>query len=345
MAVPADCIFGQDNTDVSRLTPGFPVYAGYYNGPFANLTALRARFPHAFIITIALRLNGSIGANACDVEPGTFSSSQSGSFDACLAWLKQGNYGGMSKPLIYVMASWAADLENYLAARGWARDKYYMWTAHYAGLHLCSPTGCGYGGSREADATQYASGTNDYNVYRGYVIHGGTPPVQPPPLYPTLGSVGDAVRVIQIELNGWAKAVGFGKLVVDGDFGGKTYAAVMAFQKYKGLVSDGVVGPTTAKALSGHPPIVVIKPPRPAPPVVPSGNPLLLLGSVGKQVAAMQYYLAHSGLRGVRGIDADGNFGQQTLTAVKNFQVQMRLTPDGVYGPATAVKLAKYAVH
>ena len=38
---------------------------------------------------------------------------------------------------------------------------------------------------------------------------------------------------------------------VDGDFGVKTKAAVMAFQKAKGLVQDGIVGPKTWSKLLG----------------------------------------------------------------------------------------------
>jgi peptidoglycan hydrolase-like protein with peptidoglycan-binding domain len=341
-AVPADCVFGQDNVTVSALSDGFPVYAGYYNGPFANMTALKTRFPHAYIISIATRLTGSAGSMAVDIEPGTLSGTQASSFAGCLAWLRQGHFGPTPKPLIYVMASWAKPLELYLAANGHARGTYYLWTAHYAGLHLCSPSGCGYGNS-QADATQYATGSNDYDVFRGYVA-GKEPAPAPAPVYPALGATGDAVKVIQTELNAWAKAAGFGALIVDGDFGGKTYAAVMAFQKYRKLAADGVVGPATAAALKAKPPVVVA-PKSVAPPVLPSGNPVLRQGDVSKQVAAMQYYLTHSGLRGVRGIDADGNFGTQTETSLRNFQAHAGLAPDGLYGPATAKALAKYAVH
>lgn len=344
--VPADCVWGQDNVSVSALDDGFKVYAGYWNGPFANMTALRKRFPRAYLISIALRVAGSQGSIAVDIEPGTLSGSQAGSFSGCLVWMRQGGFGA-DKPLIYCMASWAADLERYLAANGFPRSSYYLWTAHYSGQHLCSPGGCGYGLST-ADATQYASGANDYNVFRGYVV-GGPAPVPPPPpvVYPTLGSTGPQVVIIQEALNDWAKYVGYGILVVDGVFGGKTYNAVRMFQAFKKLVVDGVVGPATASALASSPSIPVkVKPkPKPKPPVVPSGTPVLTLGTVGQQVAAMQYYLRNSGIYGVRGIDADGSFGPQTLTAVKNFQAHWNLTADGVYGPATARALAKVAVH
>lgn len=37
----------------------------------------------------------------------------------------------------------------------------------------------------------------------------------------------------------------FGKISVDGNFGGKTEKSVIAFQKAKGLDPDGIVGPDT----------------------------------------------------------------------------------------------------
>jgi peptidoglycan hydrolase-like protein with peptidoglycan-binding domain len=245
------------------------------------------------------------------------------------------------------MASWAASLESYLTVNGFPRGTYYMWTAHYAGQHLCSPDGCGYGGTRQADATQYASGANDYNVFRGYVVSATVPPPVPVPASGDLrlGSTGNAVKVVQDLLNRWAATVGNGVLIVDGDYGGKTYNAVRVFQAYKKLAVDGVTGALTMTALQSKVPVSVLPKPKPAPPVVPSGNPVLMYGSTGKQVAAMQYYLRNSGIPGVRGIEADGHFGPQTLTSLHNFQAHAGLPVDGVYGPKTAVKLAKVAVH
>lgn len=64
----------------------------------------------------------------------------------------------------------------------------------------------------------------------------------------TIGTVGDAVRAVQSRL------VEFGHhVVVDGEFGEQTLAAVEQFQRDRGLADDGRVGPKTWAAL-GLPP-------------------------------------------------------------------------------------------
>ncbi|WP_171294719.1 N-acetylmuramidase domain-containing protein [Acinetobacter populi] len=60
------------------------------------------------------------------------------------------------------------------------------------------------------------------------------------------GSKGDAVAILQKRLNTHGH-----KLFVDGDFGQLTENAVIAFQKSKGLVADGIVGDKTNAALTG----------------------------------------------------------------------------------------------
>jgi len=60
-----------------------------------------------------------------------------------------------------------------------------------------------------------------------------------------LGSRNAAVREAQERL----LALGFDSKGVDGIFGAATRAAVMAFQKSRGLVADGIIGPKTWAAL------------------------------------------------------------------------------------------------
>lgn len=60
-----------------------------------------------------------------------------------------------------------------------------------------------------------------------------------------LSSSGADVTALQQAL----QAAGFGPGAIDGSFGPGTEAAVLAFQRSKGLAADGLVGPNTATAL------------------------------------------------------------------------------------------------
>lgn len=98
-------------------------------------------------------------------------------------------------------------------------------------------------------------------------------------------------------------------LVVDGNMGAKTGAAVSAFQKAKGLVQDGDCGPKTWATL-----VVTRK-----------------AGATGNAVKALQQALVkHS-----RNMSVDGDFGSLTTSAVKAFQTETRLVSDGEVGPVT----------
>lgn len=63
------------------------------------------------------------------------------------------------------------------------------------------------------------------------------------------GSKGDQVKAVQRMLYSMGYDLGASK--VDGDFGGKTDAAIRAYQKKNGLTVDGIVGPATWKKLLG----------------------------------------------------------------------------------------------
>jgi peptidoglycan L-alanyl-D-glutamate endopeptidase CwlK len=59
------------------------------------------------------------------------------------------------------------------------------------------------------------------------------------------GDTGPAVRALQRKL----QQAGFSPGLIDGEFGGGTEAAVLAFQRSAGLLADGIVGKDTAAAL------------------------------------------------------------------------------------------------
>ena len=61
------------------------------------------------------------------------------------------------------------------------------------------------------------------------------------------GSKGEAVRALQILLNGRGCSCGS----ADGDFGSKTDTAVRKYQKAKGLTQDGIAGKNTMSSLLG----------------------------------------------------------------------------------------------
>lgn len=68
------------------------------------------------------------------------------------------------------------------------------------------------------------------------------------------------------------------------------------------------------------------------------GERIIALGCEGNDVKIMQEYLIELGYNcGKYG--ADGDFGKDTLTALKKFQTDNKLEPDGEYGPLSFAKM------
>ena len=92
----------------------------------------------------------------------------------------------------------------------------------------------------------------DFNAYQGTVadfesqVTTGALPGPDPML--RQGDTGAAVKTLQTRLDAWGAT-----LVVDGDFGPDTLAAVKAFQAAHKLSVDGIVGPLTWAALNEPP--------------------------------------------------------------------------------------------
>ncbi|MGD7788424.1 phage tail tip lysozyme [Propionibacteriaceae bacterium Y1700] len=147
---------------------------------------------------------------------------------------------------------------------------------------------------------------NAANLVFSRYADGSTPPPTGESEFPVLksGAKSSAVTTLQYLLRSHGYTID-----VDGSFGPATLAVVQAFQKAKGLVVDGVVGPRTWLA--------VVKKVRE--------------GDKGDAVRALQSELRGAG----HSVEIDGSFGPATLTAVKAYQKAAGLVVDGVVGPIT----------
>jgi peptidoglycan hydrolase-like protein with peptidoglycan-binding domain len=118
------------------------------------------------------------------------------------------------------------------------------------------------------------------------------------------------VRSLQYLLNAHGA-----RITVDGRFGSATDAAVRAFQRSRGLVVDGIMGPATWSSV-----IVTVK-----------------RGSIGPAVRAVQDQL--NGRWFAPDLVVDGVFGAKTEGAVRVYQTVLSswlpLEVDGVVGPTT----------
>ncbi|HEX6582282.1 MAG TPA: peptidoglycan-binding protein [Thermoleophilaceae bacterium] len=136
---------------------------------------------------------------------------------------------------------------------------------------------------------------------------------------PAPSVAGPKVAAVQVAL----KRIGLYNATVDGVRGPLTKAAIVRFQRRRGLSVDGVVGPQTRRAFG--------KRGRPA-----FGSRVMKRGDRGWDVAAMQYILAR---RGYPPGAIDAVFGPMTDTALRNFQRALGLSADGLAGPATIAGL------
>jgi peptidoglycan hydrolase-like protein with peptidoglycan-binding domain len=138
------------------------------------------------------------------------------------------------------------------------------------------------------------------------------------PGQPTIspGATGDVVRRLQRALR---RTPNLG-IVVDGQFGPQTEAAVKEFQQGEGLTVDGIVGPLTWAAL-------------------PDGGPMPTLeaGSSGDVVRSLQTVLTNgaAGQWGVTPQGIDGQFGPHTRASVEAFQSWGGTSADGIVGDNT----------
>jgi peptidoglycan hydrolase-like protein with peptidoglycan-binding domain len=127
------------------------------------------------------------------------------------------------------------------------------------------------------------------------------------------GSQGPLVKTLQYLLRGSRDA--WRTLEVDGIFGPHTEEIVEAYQSFTGLTVDGVVGPQTWASITGGQAV----------------GSTVRRGDNGEFVKAAQNELD----RHDYSLVVDGNFGDKTDAAVRQFQKSVGLTVDGVVGPGT----------
>ncbi|MDL2289407.1 LysM peptidoglycan-binding domain-containing protein [Clostridia bacterium OttesenSCG-928-F22] len=148
--------------------------------------------------------------------------------------------------------------------------------------------------------------------------------ISPPEEYPLLqeGSTSEEVVLLQEKL----KVLGYYPGTVTRSFGRGTTDALMAFQQANGLPSTGLTTLATWEALYAQ-----------TEPVLPRGRmeqayPTLELGSSGSEVVELQEELKH-----LTYYDhpVTGVYDENTQHAVQRFQINNRLTADGITGPST----------
>lgn len=124
-----------DAIDVALIPANAKYAAGYVNGLWPTYSQLQKKFPKATLLSIAV--NATANAQCLDVETG----------DATIAdvysWLNRQLELKVFRPVIYIQASSVDRLMLTMNANGFKRSQYRLWSAHYAGQHICAPDTCG----------------------------------------------------------------------------------------------------------------------------------------------------------------------------------------------------------
>ena len=140
----------------------------------------------------------------------------------------------------------------------------------------------------------------------------------------TIGATGEKVKQIQTVVGATS----------DGIYGPQTADRVSVWQKNLGVTSDGIWGPLTEEATNNLFAFLANQPATNGPfleAVNEATKQVLRQGSSGGPVKIAQLCLQAKG----QGLDADGIFGPQTDSAVRNFQSDSGLQVDGIIGPDT----------
>lgn len=246
-----------DSVDISQIPASASAVAGYVNGRFQTVPALRQCFPGARILTIAVTADAD--ADCLDIETGDAHPAQAA------AWYARQRIRGVTRPVLYASASvMQNDVVPLIQAAGILRPAVRLWSAHYTkAAHICGPATCR-AMSISADGTQWtdrASGRDLDESLLAADFFGTVPDWQETMMskLPTLqqGAADKAGHVFYVHrlqallgcygrITGLAAAACLGE---SGTFDATTTVAVRAVQSHKGLTVDGIVGPQTWSVL------------------------------------------------------------------------------------------------
>ena len=246
-----------DTDDDAQFPRGAQAYAGYLDGQVAsqpNYSWIVAEFPNARHLSITL--SAGEDADALDVENGAASVAD------IPGWYDRQRAGGAERPCIYANAStMQAGIVPLVRSGRIPRALVRLWSAHYAGLHICAPSTCG-AVSIATDGTQWTNMAWGRNLDESALVADffGAPVTKPPVVPPWQEKMLDALPELSegasdAELPHWyvhrAQAIANAvfdaspPLTVDGVFGPATKAAVEAVQHHSGLPVTGKLDAAT----------------------------------------------------------------------------------------------------
>lgn len=249
-----------DAVTPSGIPAGATLIAGYADGHYANLPALKARFPHAVVVGIAVTASFN-GGTILDVEKGDATPAEAP------GWVVKRRAAGVD-PTVYCNSSTWPSVKTAFTKAGVAQPHY--WIAHYDGDPTI-PAGAVAKQWRNADSFDQSS----VAAYWPGVDPKPTPPKPAKPKVSLAHIVSAAktdpkakqghqthpadVRVVEAALHAGGYLAE--RYATDGSFGSMTVAAYSAWQRaysakhhlgWKGADVNGIPGKTSLTALGAE---------------------------------------------------------------------------------------------
>lgn len=251
-----------DSINVPDLPSGYDAYLGYTDGRWPTAGALAVKFPHAELVR--LTVTGGLLADGIDIEPGNVNVA------TARVWVQRKLAAEPGfRPVVYASTVGQpnfgmGDMIAALTRNGITLDRVRLLSAHYGqGAHICGPDSCGeidveMDGTQWTDAFVVATSQGlpvniDMSMLADDFFTGSTGLSRTERIVQQLGTVhagmtGETVKTVQGLCNARTPVA---ELRIDGIFGVRTVATVMAIQANAKIADDGIVGPKTWSVLLG----------------------------------------------------------------------------------------------